>query len=114
MFRAVVLAGPFAAVGQFHTKKVAYPLITAVAYGAEQFAIAVANGNGCSAGNSAFNLKANAGKRDVFQVGHAALLTTSGVLPAKLNQLSAEHTVGFAAVFCFLHTIHIGSCFRDT
>lgn len=56
MFGAEMLAGPFAAFGQFDTDEVSKAFKAAVANGAEKLAVAVPDGDGCSDGDGAFDL----------------------------------------------------------
>ena len=56
VFRPEMLAGPFAAFGQFNAHEITEAFKAAVPNGAEEFAVTVADGYRCPSRNSPFDL----------------------------------------------------------
>ena len=109
VFGLVVLAGPAGAFGEFDAEEVAAVLMTAMANGAQEVRHhRHSDGKWRTSGNGLFDLQADAGERDVFEVCDTPALTPGFILPNELHEFGAEHPVAGAPVGGGFHTRFIG------
>jgi len=92
MLRPEIVARPAAAGFEFDPQKVADFAKYAIFHFADQDALGICNAVRGPQRHGAVYLKAGAGKRDIFKVGHAAANAAGLILPLHIHQVSTKQT----------------------
>ena len=103
-----MLGRPAAALRQLNAQKITHSFESAVANGTYKFAVTEADGKWSSGQNGRLDLKADARKRNVFQVGYPPVVPAFAVNPSQFHQFRTQQTIRPAAIQCLVHNSLIG------